>query len=90
MMGMSDDEQASQVCQFSSHDTDFIFMISSRIVFTHFSQFQGLRFPLTHLAALKQLLSSERVAVGDLQLMQDADKLGLTLGLWTEGLLRVC
>lgn len=84
MMGMSDDEQASQVCQFSSHDTDFIFMISSRIVFTHFSQFQGLRFPLTHLAALK------RVAVGDLQLMQDVDKLGLTLGLWTEGLLRVC
>ncbi|XP_051540045.1 ribosomal oxygenase 2-like [Myxocyprinus asiaticus] len=50
------------------------------------SQFQGLRFPLTHLAALKQLLHLERVAV--LQLQQDADKLGLPLGLWTEGLLR--
>lgn len=45
---------------------------------------------MTHVAALKQLLRSERVTVGDLQLMQDADKLGLTLGLWTEGLLRVC
>ncbi|XP_055063270.2 ribosomal oxygenase 2 [Misgurnus anguillicaudatus] len=54
------------------------------------SQFQGVRFPLTHLAALKQLLSSERVAVADLQLLQDDDKLGLTLGLWSEGLLRVC
>ncbi|KAI7793428.1 putative bifunctional lysine-specific demethylase and histidyl-hydroxylase MINA-like, partial [Triplophysa rosa] len=54
------------------------------------SQFQGLRFPLTHVAALKQLLRLERVAVRDLQLMQDADKLGLTLGLWTEGLLHVC
>lgn len=54
------------------------------------SQFQGVRFPLTHLAALKQVLSSERVAVADLQLLQDDDKLGLTLGLWSEGLLRVC
>ncbi|XP_051973440.1 ribosomal oxygenase 2 [Xyrauchen texanus] len=54
------------------------------------SQCHGLRFPLTHLAALKQLLQSERVSVADLQLQQDADKLGLLLGLWTEGLLHVC
>ncbi|XP_048037391.1 ribosomal oxygenase 2 [Megalobrama amblycephala] len=51
---------------------------------------QGLRFPLTHLSALKQLLHSERVPAAQLQLTQDEDKLGLMLGLWSEGLLRVC
>ncbi|XP_051542147.1 ribosomal oxygenase 2 [Myxocyprinus asiaticus] len=54
------------------------------------SQCHGLRFPLTHLVALKQLLQSERISVADLQLQQDEDKLGLLLGLWTEGLLHVC
>ncbi|XP_036451626.1 ribosomal oxygenase 2 [Colossoma macropomum] len=54
------------------------------------SQFQGLRFPATHLPALRQLLSGERLLVAELPLQQDADKLGLVLGLWTEGLLQVC
>lgn len=51
---------------------------------------QGLDFPLSHLPALQQLLSGERLRVVELPLQQDADKLGLVLGLWTEGLLRVC
>ncbi|KAI4885538.1 hypothetical protein NFI96_022479 [Prochilodus magdalenae] len=54
------------------------------------SQIQGLRFPVTHLPALRQLLSGERLLVAELPLQQDADKLGLVLGLWTEGLLQVC
>ncbi|KAL7847286.1 hypothetical protein SRHO_G00222660 [Serrasalmus rhombeus] len=54
------------------------------------SPFQGLRFPATHLPALRQLLSGERLLVGELPLQQDTDKLGLVLGLWTEGLLQVC
>lgn len=51
---------------------------------------QGLDFPVSHLPALQQLLSGERLRVADLPLQQDADKLGLVLGLWTEGLLQVC
>ncbi|TSK16180.1 Ribosomal oxygenase 2 [Bagarius yarrelli] len=51
---------------------------------------QGLDFPVSHLPALRQLLSGERLCVADLPLQQDADKLGLVLGLWTEGLLQVC
>lgn len=51
---------------------------------------QGLRFALSHLPALKQLLSGEHHLVADLQLEQDADKLNLALSLWSEGLLTVC
>ncbi|MCJ8742501.1 hypothetical protein PDJAM_G00082770 [Pangasius djambal] len=51
---------------------------------------QGLEFPISHLNALQQLLSGERLRVAELPLQQDADKLGLVLGLWTEGLLQVC
>ncbi|XP_066507043.1 ribosomal oxygenase 2 isoform X2 [Hoplias malabaricus] len=54
------------------------------------SQFQGLRFPVTHLPVLKRLLSGERLLVAELPLQEEADKLGLVLGLWTEGLLQVC
>ncbi|XP_026129860.1 ribosomal oxygenase 2-like [Carassius auratus] len=54
------------------------------------SQFQGLRFPSSHLAALEQLLRVDRVPAAQLQLLQDEDKAGLLLGLWSEGLLQVC
>ncbi|XP_049325014.1 ribosomal oxygenase 2 [Astyanax mexicanus] len=54
------------------------------------SQLQGLRFPLTHLPALRRLLSGERLLVAELPLELDADKLGMVMGLWTEGLLQVC
>ncbi|XP_030648489.1 ribosomal oxygenase 2 [Chanos chanos] len=54
------------------------------------SQGQGLRFPLTHLTALRQLLDEERLLVAQLQLPSDSDRLGMVLGLWTEGLLEVC
>lgn len=52
------------------------------------SQVGGLRFPLSHLEALQQLLVSDGVPVEDLQLQQE-DKLNLLLALWSEGLLRV-
>ncbi|KAL0183349.1 hypothetical protein M9458_022724, partial [Cirrhinus mrigala] len=42
---------------------------------------QGLRFPSSHLAALKQLLSGDRVPAAQLRLLQDEDKVGLLLGL---------
>ncbi|KAG9351549.1 hypothetical protein JZ751_022800 [Albula glossodonta] len=48
---------------------------------------QGLRFPLSHLSALKQLQSGERLLVANLQLDLDSDKLNLALSLWSEGLL---
>ncbi|XP_076876143.1 ribosomal oxygenase 2 [Brachyhypopomus gauderio] len=51
---------------------------------------QGLRFPIMHLSALRQLLGGGRLLVAELPLQDDADKQGLVLGLWTEGLLQVC
>ncbi|XP_062870073.1 ribosomal oxygenase 2 [Trichomycterus rosablanca] len=51
---------------------------------------QGLEFPLSYLPALQQLLSGERLHVADLPMQEDADKLGLVLGLWTQGLLQAC
>uniref|UniRef100_A0A671K6T1 Bifunctional lysine-specific demethylase and histidyl-hydroxylase n=1 Tax=Sinocyclocheilus anshuiensis TaxID=1608454 RepID=A0A671K6T1_9TELE len=54
------------------------------------SQFQGLRFPSSHLAALEQLLRVDRLPAVQLQLLRDEDKAGLLLGLWSEGLLQVC
>lgn len=53
-------------------------------------QFQGLRFPSSHLTALEQLLRVDRVPAAQLQLLKDEDRLGLLLGLWSEGLLQVC
>ncbi|XP_071783083.2 ribosomal oxygenase 2 [Centroberyx gerrardi] len=51
---------------------------------------QGLRFPLSHLQALRQLQQAEQLAVAQLQLPSHADKLNLVLALWTESLLEVC
>ncbi|KAK7125227.1 hypothetical protein R3I93_020801 [Phoxinus phoxinus] len=77
MMGASDDEDDEDDDD-EDEDDDDEEVIS-----------QGLRFPLSHLSALKQLLNSECVAAAQLQL-QDEDKLGLMLGLWSEGLMTVC
>ncbi|KAM4795118.1 ribosomal oxygenase 2 [Rhinophrynus dorsalis] len=49
----------------------------------------GLRFPLSHINALKQIWSCEPVCVKDLPLEQDEDKENFALSLWTEGLLAV-
>ncbi|XP_062391573.1 ribosomal oxygenase 2 [Sardina pilchardus] len=54
------------------------------------TQVQGVRFPLSHRPALRQLQSAERLLVAELQLEPDSARLGLVLGLWTEGLLEVC
>ncbi|KAL4608725.1 bifunctional lysine-specific demethylase and histidyl-hydroxylase MINA isoform X3 [Arapaima gigas] len=54
------------------------------------SENHGLRFPISHLAALRQLHSSERHPVAGLPLELNSDKLNLALSLWTEGLLQVC
>ncbi|XP_076131413.1 ribosomal oxygenase 2 [Alosa pseudoharengus] len=54
------------------------------------SQVQGVRFPLSHLPELRRLQSEERLLVSELQLEPDSARLGLVLGLWTEGLLEVC
>ncbi|XP_072569814.1 ribosomal oxygenase 2 isoform X2 [Paramormyrops kingsleyae] len=51
---------------------------------------QGLRFPISHLQALRQLQSTERLPVARLQLQLDSDKLNLAMALWSEGLLHVC
>ncbi|XP_029923950.1 ribosomal oxygenase 2 [Myripristis murdjan] len=51
---------------------------------------RGLRFPLSHLQAVRQLLLAERLAVAELLLPSASDRLGLVLALWTEGLLEVC
>lgn len=50
---------------------------------------RGLRFPLSHTEALKQLLTIDTVLVKDLQLDLDADKENLALSLWTECLIAV-
>ncbi|XP_075053129.1 ribosomal oxygenase 2 isoform X2 [Mixophyes fleayi] len=47
----------------------------------------GLRFPLTHMNALKAIWENETVRVKDLPLESDHDKENLVLSLWTEGLL---
>ncbi|XP_044525194.1 ribosomal oxygenase 2 [Gracilinanus agilis] len=49
----------------------------------------GLRFPLSHMDALKQLLSSEVISVKELKLNTDAEKENLVLALWTECLMEV-
>ncbi|XP_029957605.1 ribosomal oxygenase 2-like [Salarias fasciatus] len=49
----------------------------------------GLRFSLSHIQALRQLLQSEQLPVRQIQLPEDQDKLSLSLALWSEGLLQV-
>ncbi|XP_066555579.1 ribosomal oxygenase 2 [Amia ocellicauda] len=56
----------------------------------HPSEAQGLKFPLSHLGALKQLLSRDSVPVRDLLLEQESERQNLALALWTEGLIHVC
>uniref|UniRef100_A0A4W6DVV8 Bifunctional lysine-specific demethylase and histidyl-hydroxylase n=1 Tax=Lates calcarifer TaxID=8187 RepID=A0A4W6DVV8_LATCA len=50
---------------------------------------QGLKFPLSHLQALRQLQKAEHLAVAQLQLPTDEAKLNLVLALWSESLLHV-
>ncbi|NXG00364.1 RIOX2 oxygenase, partial [Sakesphorus luctuosus] len=52
-------------------------------------QTHGLRFPLSHLAALKQIWSSSTVTVKELTLPSDEEKQNLALALWSECLIEV-
>ncbi|XP_029434806.1 ribosomal oxygenase 2 isoform X2 [Rhinatrema bivittatum] len=52
-------------------------------------QAHGLRFPLSHLEALRQIWSCDGVCVKDLKLSTDASKESLALALWAESLIRV-
>uniref|UniRef100_A0A8I5N8K5 Bifunctional lysine-specific demethylase and histidyl-hydroxylase n=1 Tax=Papio anubis TaxID=9555 RepID=A0A8I5N8K5_PAPAN len=49
----------------------------------------GLRFPLSHLDALKQIWNSSTISVKDLKLTTDEEREGLVLSLWTECLIQV-
>nr|XP_012622438.1 bifunctional lysine-specific demethylase and histidyl-hydroxylase MINA isoform X3 [Microcebus murinus] len=49
----------------------------------------GLRFPLSHLDALKQIWNSSAISVKDLKLKTDEEKESLVLSLWTECLIQV-
>ncbi|XP_023365464.1 ribosomal oxygenase 2 isoform X1 [Otolemur garnettii] len=49
----------------------------------------GLRFPLSHLDALKQIWSSSAISVKDLKLTTDEEKESLVLSLWAECLVQV-
>ncbi|XP_039077932.1 ribosomal oxygenase 2 isoform X4 [Hyaena hyaena] len=49
----------------------------------------GLRFPLSHMDALKQIWGHPAVSVKDLNLPTDAEKENLVLSLWTECLIQV-
>lgn len=53
------------------------------------SKMNGLRFPVSYMDALKQILSNEVVSVKELKLNTDSDKENLVLSLWTECLIRV-
>lgn len=50
----------------------------------------GLRFPLSHLQALRQLQEAEELTVVQVELPSDEAKLNMALALWTESLLEVC
>ncbi|NWR44401.1 RIOX2 oxygenase, partial [Regulus satrapa] len=52
-------------------------------------QTHGLRFPLSHMDALKQIWSGSTVHVKELNLASDAEKENLALSLWTECLIEV-
>ncbi|XP_058921694.1 ribosomal oxygenase 2 isoform X5 [Kogia breviceps] len=49
----------------------------------------GLRFPLSHIDALKQIWNSSAISVKDLKLTTDEEKQSLVLSLWTECLIQV-
>ncbi|XP_055423857.1 ribosomal oxygenase 2 isoform X4 [Bubalus kerabau] len=49
----------------------------------------GLRFPLSHMDALKQIWNSSAISVKDLKLTTDEEKQNLVLSLWTECLIQV-
>ncbi|XP_067595258.1 ribosomal oxygenase 2 isoform X6 [Pseudorca crassidens] len=49
----------------------------------------GLRFPLSHIDALKQIWNSSAISVKDLKLTTDEEKQSLVLALWTECLIQV-
>ncbi|XP_045241285.2 ribosomal oxygenase 2 isoform X5 [Macaca fascicularis] len=49
----------------------------------------GLRFPLSHLDALKQIWNSSTISVKDLKLTTDEERESLVLSLWTECLIQV-
>ena len=51
---------------------------------------QGLRFPVSHLKALRQLQEVEELTVAELELPSDEAKVNMALALWTESLLEVC
>ncbi|XP_074245286.1 ribosomal oxygenase 2 isoform X2 [Saimiri boliviensis] len=53
------------------------------------SESHGLRFPLSHLDALKQIWNSSAISVKDLKLTTDEEKENLVLSLWTECLIHV-
>ncbi|XP_054829688.1 ribosomal oxygenase 2 [Eublepharis macularius] len=52
-------------------------------------QTQGLRFPLSHMDALKQIWSTDTICVKQLNLASDAEKENLVLSLWSERLIEV-
>ena len=54
-----------------------------------FLSLQGLKFPLSHLQALRQLQQAEQLAVVQLQLPTQEAKISLVLALWSESLLDV-
>ncbi|EHB13945.1 MYC-induced nuclear antigen [Heterocephalus glaber] len=49
----------------------------------------GLRFPFSHVDALKQIWNSSAISVKDLKLTTDEEKENLVLSLWTECLVQV-
>ncbi|KAB0407658.1 hypothetical protein E2I00_019593 [Balaenoptera physalus] len=49
----------------------------------------GLRFPLSHIDALKQIWNSSAISVKDLKLTTDEEKQSLVLSLWTECLIQL-
>ncbi|XP_005375551.1 PREDICTED: bifunctional lysine-specific demethylase and histidyl-hydroxylase MINA isoform X2 [Chinchilla lanigera] len=49
----------------------------------------GLRFPLSHVDALKQIWNSSAISVKNLKLTTDEEKENLVLSLWTECLIQV-
>lgn len=53
------------------------------------AQTHGVRFPLSHMDALKQLWSGSAVPIKDLKLHTDEEKSNLAVSLWTECLIQV-
>lgn len=58
-------------------------------MFFFFFLLQGLKFPVSHLPALRQLHQSERLPVSELQLPTPEAQVSLALALWSESLLDV-